>query len=147
MILFLCFFFFSSRRRHTRWTGDWSSDVCSSDLKQTDQIDDQKAPAGAPEIVARAMAGKADPAVHDIAEPDAEHPGDAIGGVRLETEQDQPGIDRDPDQRDESAGEYIADKLQQQRPVLPDRHRLQPRAARRMRFSIQALAIATGSTS
>src|SRR5690348_14223778 len=22
----------SSRRRHTRWTGDWSSDVCSSDL-------------------------------------------------------------------------------------------------------------------
>src|SRR5438876_8396368 len=25
-------FFFSSRRRHTRWTGDWSSDVCSSDL-------------------------------------------------------------------------------------------------------------------
>src|SRR5690348_18038636 len=28
-------FFFSSRRRHTRWTGDWSSDVCSSDLMQT----------------------------------------------------------------------------------------------------------------
>src|SRR5438876_8262555 len=27
----LCFFF-SSRRRHTRWTGDWNSDVCSSDL-------------------------------------------------------------------------------------------------------------------
>src|SRR6266581_3496535 len=26
--------FFSSRRRHTRWTGDWSSDVCSSDLEQ-----------------------------------------------------------------------------------------------------------------
>src|SRR5580704_9095479 len=25
-------FFFSSSRRHTRWTGDWSSDVCSSDL-------------------------------------------------------------------------------------------------------------------
>src|SRR5438876_9547173 len=31
--MLLCvFFFFSSRRRHTRWTGDWSSDVCSSDL-------------------------------------------------------------------------------------------------------------------
>src|SRR5438876_2505384 len=29
---FDCCFFFSSRRRHTRWTGDWSSDVCSSDL-------------------------------------------------------------------------------------------------------------------
>src|ERR1017187_5126665 len=28
---FVCFFF-SSRRRHTRYIGDWSSDVCSSDL-------------------------------------------------------------------------------------------------------------------
>src|SRR5256885_1892885 len=28
----LSFFFFSSRRRHTRLQGDWSSDVCSSDL-------------------------------------------------------------------------------------------------------------------
>src|SRR2546428_13663425 len=27
-----CFFFFSSRRRHTRSDRDWSSDVCSSDL-------------------------------------------------------------------------------------------------------------------
>src|SRR3712207_7113873 len=27
------FFFFSSRRRHTRYWRDWSSDVCSSDLK------------------------------------------------------------------------------------------------------------------
>src|SRR5690606_7410126 len=30
------FFFFSSRRRHTRFSRDWSSDVCSSDLKQYD---------------------------------------------------------------------------------------------------------------
>src|SRR5690242_21853537 len=29
------FFFFSSRRRHTRLTCDWSSDVCSSDLMGT----------------------------------------------------------------------------------------------------------------
>src|SRR5207302_7041142 len=30
-----CFlFFFSSRRRHTRFSRDWSSDVCSSDLKK-----------------------------------------------------------------------------------------------------------------
>src|SRR6266481_4079077 len=29
------FFFFSSRRRHTRWNCDWSSDVCSSDLRVT----------------------------------------------------------------------------------------------------------------
>src|SRR5207249_8217802 len=30
---FLIFFFFSSRRRHTRSKRDWSSDVCSSDLR------------------------------------------------------------------------------------------------------------------
>src|SRR5256885_6566284 len=30
----LLFFFFSSRRRHTRLQGDWSSDVCSSDLER-----------------------------------------------------------------------------------------------------------------
>src|SRR5690242_21399341 len=30
----VCFFFFSSRRRHTRLTCDWSSDVCSSDLDE-----------------------------------------------------------------------------------------------------------------
>src|SRR5690606_40269919 len=28
-----CIFFFSSRRRHTRFSRDWSSDVCSSDLR------------------------------------------------------------------------------------------------------------------
>src|SRR2546429_3586669 len=28
------FFFFSSRRRHTRCSRDWSSDVCSSDLPE-----------------------------------------------------------------------------------------------------------------
>src|SRR2546427_8516093 len=32
----LCFFFFSSRRRHTRFDCDWSSDVCSSDLTAPD---------------------------------------------------------------------------------------------------------------
>src|SRR3989449_6181985 len=30
------FFFFSSRRRHTRCSRDWSSDVCSSDLARGD---------------------------------------------------------------------------------------------------------------
>src|SRR5256885_5354939 len=34
-LLYLCSFFFSSRRRHTRLQGDWSSDVCSSDLKNS----------------------------------------------------------------------------------------------------------------
>src|SRR5687768_6550756 len=47
----LCFFFFSSRRRHTRCSRDWSSDVCSSDLRMsaveefrlsTDRLDQQR---------------------------------------------------------------------------------------------------------
>src|SRR5215813_13604375 len=32
MSCYVCFFFFSSRRRHTSCGRDWSSDVCSSDL-------------------------------------------------------------------------------------------------------------------
>src|SRR2546421_6476965 len=32
LMCYICFFFFSSRRRHTRSDRDWSSDVCSSDL-------------------------------------------------------------------------------------------------------------------
>src|SRR5216684_7195245 len=34
MKLIFSFFFFSSRRRHTRCSRDWSSDVCSSDLRR-----------------------------------------------------------------------------------------------------------------
>src|SRR3712207_9586875 len=33
MLMCSLFFFFSSRRRHTRYWRDWSSDVCSSDLE------------------------------------------------------------------------------------------------------------------
>src|SRR2546430_11179864 len=32
IIVYMFLFFFSSRRRHTRFDCDWSSDVCSSDL-------------------------------------------------------------------------------------------------------------------
>src|SRR6266481_5197830 len=38
--LYMLFFFFSSRRRHTRWNCDWSSDVCSSDLGRVTQMND-----------------------------------------------------------------------------------------------------------
>src|SRR6266478_7887507 len=34
IVLIFFFFFFSSRRRHTRFDCDWSSDVCSSDLRE-----------------------------------------------------------------------------------------------------------------
>src|SRR5437763_13422966 len=36
-------FFFSSRRRHTRYIGDWSSDVCSSDLPSARRQHGQRA--------------------------------------------------------------------------------------------------------
>src|SRR5207253_5650904 len=39
-------FFFSSRRRHTRWPRDWSSDVCSSDLGMSLALTGGGAPAG-----------------------------------------------------------------------------------------------------
>src|SRR5688572_813759 len=37
------FFFFSSRRRHTRFDCDWSSDVCSSDLRSSRVLRDDRA--------------------------------------------------------------------------------------------------------
>src|SRR6266566_7274681 len=46
-------FFFSSRRRHTRLQGDWSSDVCSSDLR-----DAALSPRGPSRVVAAASPGK-----------------------------------------------------------------------------------------
>src|SRR5580693_6740701 len=41
-VLLGVFFFFSSRRRHTSWNCDWSSDVCSSDLKAFHEIVHQR---------------------------------------------------------------------------------------------------------
>src|SRR5437879_11219329 len=38
MTLCIFVFFFSSRRRHTRYIGDWSSDVCSSDLLRNERF-------------------------------------------------------------------------------------------------------------
>src|SRR5438445_1507403 len=39
LLLSLYLFFFSSRRRHTRYWRDWSSDVCSSDLLTTNKTE------------------------------------------------------------------------------------------------------------
>src|SRR5690606_40862757 len=46
-------FFFSSRRRHTRFSRDWSSDVCSSDLDAGQQEADRHGP----EVIAGGHAG------------------------------------------------------------------------------------------
>src|SRR6266850_2477888 len=43
------YFFFSSRRRHTRLQGDWSSDVCSSDLHPAGLAQGQAASGGQPQ--------------------------------------------------------------------------------------------------
>src|SRR5207248_6018637 len=62
--LIVCFFFFSSRRRHTRSYGDWSSDVCSSDLgvvitnNQINDAKDKTAKAQAETQVAQAKVGQ-----------------------------------------------------------------------------------------
>src|SRR2546430_4559625 len=52
----LCFFFFSSRRRHTRFDCDWSSDVCSSDLVTVVELKDIQLP----DSMQRAMARQAE---------------------------------------------------------------------------------------
>src|SRR5688572_31561056 len=54
------FFFFSSRRRHTRFDCDWSSDVCSSDL------DPPPAPASPADVLAT-LEGLADPTNPNLA--------------------------------------------------------------------------------
>src|SRR3712207_7295019 len=51
------FFFFSSRRRHTRFWRDWSSDVCSSDLGGGGEVavDRGRVPAAATEPAAEQL--------------------------------------------------------------------------------------------
>src|SRR5690625_5352197 len=57
ILLLRCIFFFSSRRRHTRWPRDWSSDVCSSDLEYPAEsrsfydVDRQGSENSVPEVV------------------------------------------------------------------------------------------------
>src|SRR5690606_41068988 len=70
-------FFFSSRRRHTRFSRDWSSDVCSSDLpimKRRTNRDDQRSGPGAP-------TSKADHAYESILQSILD--GEYAGGERL----------------------------------------------------------------
>src|SRR5688572_31369370 len=51
--------FFSSRRRHTRFDCDWSSDVCSSDLQKKRKPDSLKEAPSDPEGVQRPSEGGA----------------------------------------------------------------------------------------
>src|SRR5689334_24463460 len=50
-------FFFSSRRRHTRWNCDWSSDVCSSDLPLFNYLESHLSELTGPLVVEQFPAG------------------------------------------------------------------------------------------
>src|SRR6266516_4177755 len=91
----LLLFFFSSRRRHTRSYGDWSSDVCSSDLPPhvlhgvDDALHSPQSIADAPAVAAADEAA----GVVDRARSDREEQADRLAGA-------------DPDHlRDVGAGE------------------------------------------
>src|ERR1039457_7039088 len=58
VVLSLLLFFFSSRRRHTRLQGDWSSDVCSSD-RSAGNLPREKSAAGS-RTQSRARSGRDD---------------------------------------------------------------------------------------
>src|SRR2546430_1178644 len=58
-----CHFFFSSRRRHTRFDCDWSSDVCSSDLPQRGAVAGAERLVGDLELGERQHAPRADDAI------------------------------------------------------------------------------------
>src|SRR5256886_16561967 len=50
-------FFFSSRRRHTRFDCDWSSDVCSSDLGDLRDVGDDQRPLGGFKFAEKELGG------------------------------------------------------------------------------------------
>src|SRR3989442_5817300 len=81
------FFFFTSRRRHTRCGRDWSSDVCSSDLLQalyTDALNRTIDPAGQSAYL-KAMAGGMTPkAVVSIIVTSKEYQRDLVSAYRSE---------------------------------------------------------------
>src|SRR5688500_19374374 len=72
------YFFFSSRRRHTRLQGDWSSDVCSSDLEGVQSSSARR--------TGNAPPGRSDSALRmllQLGESEGK-PGSESGGVRAE---------------------------------------------------------------
>src|SRR5256885_292770 len=87
----MTFFFFSSRRRHTRLQGDWSSDVCSSDLAELRQAH-----------------GEADRGRHATPGRGGDRDRDLMGGVGGDPLQDVVG-----------RGDLIAGRAEKSGPCLP----------------------------
>src|SRR5256885_7392248 len=67
------FFFFSSRRRHTRLQGDWSSDVCSSDLLaqvKQELFDEERVAGGLPlDLLQQRRAGRSEEHTSELQSP------------------------------------------------------------------------------
>src|SRR5437660_8501072 len=84
-------FFFSSRRRHTRWPRDWSSDVCSSDLlpkRYSEPLDSiEERGQGTPEVLgpypARVEPDRGSDVEHDDLIPPTGLPDHLLGSTAL----------------------------------------------------------------
>src|SRR2546430_13326571 len=63
----MCVFFFSSRRRHTRFDCDWSSDVCSSDCLSNKEKKESEQPPEWPDRVERVKTIPADEGMNRFA--------------------------------------------------------------------------------
>src|SRR5437763_6323021 len=96
----LFFFFFSSRRRHTRYIGDWSSDVCSSDL-----------------ALARADHGERSERGRAVRNEVEEHRPGAERGARCEADQQEAGL------RDRRVRQHPLDVPLHERREVADRER------------------------
>src|SRR5437868_14179698 len=77
------FFFFSSRRRHTRSKRDWSSDVCSSDLSTRTPRPQRSASAGVSHSSRRAQSISAAPASAKIGRASCREKSVDLGGSRI----------------------------------------------------------------
>src|SRR5690606_19377652 len=75
-IYFKLCFFFSSRRRHTRFSRDWSSDVCSSDLGDTDLAATYRAHAARTAKAVNDHLWDADAGAYKVSPSDGRHPQD-----------------------------------------------------------------------
>src|SRR5437870_7674837 len=90
MLAYVIFFFFSSRRRHTRWPRDWSSDVCSSDLDAALSHGRSARPAPGHHAPVSARQGRRGAGRDPRGRRRQDHPGDRMTlGTRLVTELEQ----------------------------------------------------------
>src|SRR3989449_3744555 len=114
----LVFFFFSSRRRHTRCSRDWSSDMCSSDLSvaEEDRADDIRE-AGRAAVLDRAFA---DSRLNDFEVQEAGH---AVAASEDQTDRELAGEhaeDRPPPGEDREKRETPDDGLVRSRGACVD---------------------------